>query len=100
MHAGVAAGLYTYNIKVVPTSYQTKDKKITESNQYSASDTFFPMDPQWIPHAGIPGIMFFYDMSAIKVSASASRNRLIFSKCDPESSPEYSYFLYLYVNHW
>ena len=62
-----AAGLYSYNVKVVPTSYKTKRNEVTESNQYSASDSYFPMDPQWIPHAGIPGIMIFYDMSAIKV---------------------------------
>ena len=31
---------------------------------------------------------------------SASRNLLIFSKRDPEDSPEYSEFLYLCGNHW
>jgi hypothetical protein len=61
------AGLYTYHIKVVPTSYTTKSWKVTQTNQYSASDSYFPMEPEFIPHGGIPGIMFFYDLSAIKV---------------------------------
>ena len=32
--------------------------------------------------------------------ASASRNLLIISNGDPENTPEYSEFLYVYENHW
>ena len=35
-----------------------------------------------------------------RVMANASRIRFIFSKRDPENSPEYSYRLHLYGNHW
>jgi Endoplasmic reticulum vesicle transporter len=63
-----SAGVYQYFLKVVPTTYMTLAGKKMESNQYSVTDHYRPMDPKMIANANVPpGVFFFYDLSAIKV---------------------------------
>jgi endoplasmic reticulum-Golgi intermediate compartment protein 3 len=63
----MSAGVYQYFLKVVPTSYTTKEKRTTLSNQYSVTEHYISIDPELIPRAGIPALTIFYDLSAVKV---------------------------------
>lgn len=66
--ACLAAGVYTYFMKVVPTSYTTLGKQTTQSNQYSVTEHFRPQDFEtMLMHSTPHGIYMYYDLSAIKV---------------------------------
>lgn len=65
------AGLYQYHLKVVPTTYAAlRGNTKLESNQYSVTEHYRPMDPALLALANVPpGVFFYYDLSAIKVRA-------------------------------
>ena len=69
------SGLYQYYIKVVPTTYNSLSGDVIDSNQYSVTDHFKPLDasgghshgPATDGH-GLPGVYFYYDFSPIHVN--------------------------------
>ena len=82
------AGIYQYFLKVVPTSYTTLRNETTQSNQYSVTEHFRPLDEGLMAANNLPpSIVFFYDMSAIKVWACfvLRRSQLQVSTCSRRS---------------
>jgi endoplasmic reticulum-Golgi intermediate compartment protein 3 len=64
----VVAGMYEYFLKVVPTSYTSLRNETTQSNQYSVTENYRAMDAAVMAANNLPpAIVFFYDISAIKV---------------------------------
>ena len=68
-------GMYQYYIKVVPTTYKylDGDDPDIQSNQYSVTEHLRHVNPG--SHRGLPGVFFFYDISAIHAVFEEQRRR-------------------------
>ncbi|PWA77280.1 endoplasmic reticulum-Golgi intermediate compartment protein [Artemisia annua] len=60
-----ANGMYQYFIKVVPTVYTPIRGSVIRSNQFSVTEHY---KSQEVGQRTLPGVFFFYDLSAIKVT--------------------------------
>ncbi|GKC08166.1 endoplasmic reticulum-Golgi intermediate compartment protein 3-like protein [Tanacetum coccineum] len=60
-----ANGMYQYFIKVVPTVYTPIRGSVIRSNQFSVTEHY--KGPE-VGQRALPGVFFFYDLSAIKVT--------------------------------
>ncbi|KAG6521299.1 endoplasmic reticulum-Golgi intermediate compartment protein 3-like [Zingiber officinale] len=61
-------GMYQYFIKVVPTVYTDITGRTIQSNQFSVTEHFRNEDSGGIQI--VPGVLFFYDLSPIKVTST------------------------------
>ncbi|KAJ9552010.1 hypothetical protein OSB04_016055 [Centaurea solstitialis] len=63
---GTPNGMYQYFLKVVPTVYTPVRGPVIQSNQFSVTEHY--KGPDKIGQRALPGVFFFYDLSAIKVT--------------------------------
>ncbi|XP_071741615.1 uncharacterized protein [Rutidosis leptorrhynchoides] len=71
---GTANGMYQYFIKVVPTVYTPLRGPVIHSNQFSVTEHY--KSPE-VGQRSLPGVFFFYDLSAIKVTYTETRTSFL-----------------------
>jgi len=60
------ASMYQYFLKVVPTTYEKLDGAFINTNQFSVTENYKPIQSAKGGH-GLPGVFFMYDLSPIKI---------------------------------
>mmetsp|Transcript_5038 Transcript_5038/g.8125 ORF Transcript_5038/g.8125 Transcript_5038/m.8125 type:complete len:226 (-) Transcript_5038:375-1052(-) len=70
-HIDEGHGIYQYYLKVVPTSYLRLDGQVARSNQYSVTEHLRQVVVG--SNRGLPGVYFFYEMSAIQAQFEERR---------------------------
>lgn len=68
-------GMYQYFIKVVPTVYKDIHGKKIQTNQFSVTEHFRPVE--FGMNRALPGVFFFYDLSPIKVNFNQSKTSFL-----------------------
>ncbi len=63
--------MYQYFIKVVPTTYESLNGNVLNTNQYSVTEHFKPLKGE--NAHGLPGVFFMYELSPIMVKFSETR---------------------------
>lgn len=63
-------GMFSYYVKVVPTTYKFLGGKTLQTNQYSVTEHYKVINSHT---PGLPGIFFFYDLSPIMVDVEEQR---------------------------
>jgi hypothetical protein len=58
-------GMYQYYIQVVPTTYKYLDGRVLQTNQFSVTEHMRHVSPG--SQRGLPGVFFFYEVSALHV---------------------------------
>lgn len=62
---GDSYGMYQYYLQIVPTTYKTLSGRIIETYQYSVTEHMRHVTPG--SGRGLPGVFFFYEVSALHV---------------------------------
>jgi len=66
-----AIAMYQYFVKVVPTTYESLNGNVLNTNQYSVTEHFKPLKGE--NAHGLPGVFFMYELSPIMVKFSEAR---------------------------
>lgn len=66
-----AYGMYQYYIKIVPTLYKFLNGTTIQTNQYSVTEHMRHVSPS--SNRGLPGVYFFYEVSALHVEIEEHR---------------------------
>jgi len=66
-----AYGMYQYYIKIVPTLYKFLNGTSIQTNQYSVTEHMRHVSPT--SNKGLPGVFFFYEVSALHVEIEEYR---------------------------
>eukprot|EP00521_Asterionellopsis_glacialis_P008374 CAMPEP_0195283716 /NCGR_PEP_ID=MMETSP0707-20130614/2170_1 /TAXON_ID=33640 /ORGANISM="Asterionellopsis glacialis, Strain CCMP134" /LENGTH=408 /DNA_ID=CAMNT_0040342935 /DNA_START=157 /DNA_END=1383 /DNA_ORIENTATION=+ len=64
-------GMYQYYFQVVPTLYKKLDGTVIQTNQYSVTEHLRHVNPG--SNRGLPGVFFFYEVSALHVEIEETR---------------------------
>ena len=64
-------GMYQYYLQIVPTTYKTLDGRVIETYQYSVTEHMRHVSPG--SGRGLPGVFFFYEVSALHVEIEEYR---------------------------
>jgi len=68
------AGVFQYHLKVVPAEYVTRRNQTVRWAQYSVTETYKPaVGPDAGQGRSLPGVFFFYEPSAVRLSVRESR---------------------------
>lgn len=67
-------GMYSYYVKVVPTTYSYLKGEVVNTNQFSVTEHFRFVNPR--EGQGLPGVFCFYDLSPIEVNFAETRKSL------------------------
>jgi len=70
-----AYGMYQYYIQVVPTLYKFLNGTTIQTNQYSVTEHMRHVNPG--SGRGLPGVFFFYEVSALHVEIEETRRGLV-----------------------
>jgi len=70
------AGVYTYNIKLVPTIYAPLGGEEVQTNQFSVATQFRPAIVAGMQQPVLPGVFFVYDFSPFMVKREERRESL------------------------
>jgi len=68
-------GMYSYYIKVVPTTYDPLSGNLVKTNQFSVTEHFRTVSAR--EGQGLPGVFFFYELSPIMVRFTEARKSLL-----------------------
>ena len=74
------SGMFQYFVKIVPTTYESLSGAVINTNQFSVTEHFKPVEESEAAsgghghsHAGLPGVFIMYDLSPIMVKFRESR---------------------------